>query len=85
MSNIETFLTLQPQNNACVTYPMTTAIPKITIRKAIIIGVRNIDFSKITSVKLAPALPMMSAITAPIPMPLVINTEARGITASARI
>ena len=61
------------------------AIPRITVRKATIIGILNIDLSSITSVKLAPALPIIKAINAPRPIPLVISTYASGITASARI
>ncbi|MNN96350.1 hypothetical protein D3C81_2153190 [compost metagenome] len=60
-------------------------MPKITVRNAAIKGVLNIDLSSITSVRLAPALPIIRAITAPVPMPLSIKTDANGITASARI
>lgn len=48
-------------------------------------GILNIDLSNITSVRLAPALPIIKAIKAPRPIPLVIRTDASGITASARI
>ncbi|MNJ80994.1 hypothetical protein D3C77_795950 [compost metagenome] len=61
------------------------AMLRITVRNARIMGVLNIDLSRITSVRLAPALPMMRDMTAPMPMPLSSNTDARGITASARI
>ena len=61
------------------------AIPRITVRNATIIGILNMDLSKMTSVKLAPALPIISAINAPSPIPLAISTDASGITASARI
>ena len=55
-------------------------MPRITVRKAAIIGVLNMDLSRITSVRLAPALPMISAMTAPIPIPLPSSTDASGIT-----
>ena len=61
------------------------AIPKITNKKAIIIGLLNIDLSRITSVRLAPALPMINAIIAPIPIPFAAKAADSGITASARI
>lgn len=41
--------------------------------------------SKITSVKLAPALPIISAITAPSPIPFAANAALNGITVSARM
>ncbi len=49
--------------------PISMAIPVITVRKATIIGILNIDLSSITSVKLAPALPIIKAINAPVPIP----------------
>ena len=43
----------------------------------------NSDFNNITSVKLAPALPMISAIKGPNAMPFAIRAALNGITASA--
>ena len=57
----------------------------MTVRKAMSIWFLNIDLSKMTSVKLAPALPMIKVIIAPNPMPLAASAALRGITASARI
>ena len=57
----------------------------MTIRNAAIIWFLKIDFSKITSVRLAPALPIIRAMTAPKLIPLAAKAALSGITASARI
>ena len=65
--------------------PDIIAIPRITNKKAAIILFLKIDLRRITSVRLAPALPMINAITAPSPIPLVTSAALKGITASALI
>ena len=55
------------------------------VKNAMIIGFLNIDFNNITSVKLAPALPIINAITAPRPMPFAAKAALKGMTASALI
>lgn len=65
--------------------PDIIAIPRITNKNAAIILFLKIDFKRITSVKLAPALPIIKAITAPSPIPFVTSAALRGITASALI
>ncbi len=57
----------------------------MTVKNAMIIGGLNIDRNRITSVKLAPALPMISAMIAPKDIPFSASAALSGITASARI
>ena len=61
------------------------AIPRMTVRKAAIIWFLKIDLSKMTSVKLAPALPIINAITDPSAMPFCTKAALNGMTASARM
>ncbi len=64
--------------------PENIAIPRTTTRKAIINFVVNMDFKRITSGRLAPALPIINAITAPIPIPFATKAALKGINVTAR-
>lgn len=61
------------------------AMDNIIVRNAMIIWFLNIDFNNITSVKLAHALPIINAISAPRPIPFAAKAALKGMTVSALI
>src|SRR5699024_4235144 len=61
------------------------AMAKMTAKNAARSFRVNKERSRISSVRLDPALPIISASTVPAPTPLDIRAAARGMTASARI